>query len=99
MTMGECKIERVALRKLRLSIFLIAGVMLLFLAQEVNALEFDNVKSYEKKAKKITITNALGLGNVLAEHTLTANGCDPFGNCYAEIDVTLYEEGSLFEDV
>ena len=98
-TMGECKIGRIALHKSIIGILLIAGVMLLFLVQKGGALEFDNLKSYDEEAKKVTIKNAFGLGENLVEHTLTANTCDPFGNCYAEIDVTLHERGILFEDV
>ena len=47
---------------------LILGIILL--TGSVSALEFDNVKNYNEETKTVTITNAFGLGDKIAEVTL-----------------------------
>lgn len=42
----------------------------LLLVGTISALEFDNVKSYNEELKKVTITNAFGLGGTIAEAEL-----------------------------
>ena len=50
-----------------LGVFLV-GVMIMFtLIPLVSGLNFDNVKDYDPETKTITITNAFGLGNKIAE--------------------------------
>ena len=51
-------------------IFITIVCMLFLVGSVINftrALDFDNVKNYDKKTKTLTITNSLGLGDVVAE--------------------------------
>ena len=41
--------------------------LMIFLVGTVSAWEWDNVKDYDKETKTITVTNALGLGDIIAE--------------------------------
>jgi len=82
------------MKKLLLTLFI--GM---FLISCVSAFEFDNVKHYDKIEKEITITNAFGIGNKLAEYTLTKNTDQCLINCYSEGTAKLYSEGYLFSDL
>ena len=55
--------------KARRVIFLVGLMVLLalFSAQSVSAWDFDNVKDYNESLKEITITNALGFGDKIAD--------------------------------
>ncbi len=65
----------------------------------VSALEFDNVKTYDAVEKTITIKNAYGLGDTLAEYKLTKNTDYCLINCYAEGIAQIYNEEPLFQDM
>ena len=73
-------------------------VTLLSLAN-VYAFEFDNVKTYNPELKKITITNAFGLGDTLGEYTLTINTDQYLTTCYAEGTANIYTSSKLFDAV
>ncbi len=60
--------------------------------------EWDNVKDYDKETKTITITNALGLGDIIATYQLIEN-TNYCINCYAKINATLFEPDKLFSDI
>jgi hypothetical protein len=68
----------------------------------VSALDFDNVRSYDKSTETIRINNAFGLpliGDVLATHKLTDNTDVCLTNCYAEGISDLRYDQVLFQEV
>ncbi len=83
------------------AIFLSLAVLCinLFLVGSISAFNFDNVKSYDEKTKTITIINAFGLGDDIAEYELKENSDQCLINCYAEIKIKLNEEGALLNDL
>ena len=77
-------------------------LMMFLLVGTVSALEFDNIKSYDKETKEITIKNAFGIpfiGNDLAIYKLTYNTDQCLINCRAEGTATLYTNNHLFTDL
>jgi hypothetical protein len=72
----------------------------LFLCGFVGAADFDNVKDYDDKVAlgKITISNFFGLEK-LAEYTLTKNTFQCLTECYAEGNVVLYDDETLFDSI
>lgn len=87
--------------KILLLVILILGLFLFDLCI-VSAFDFDNAKSFDKgnlQYGKITITNAFGTGEKLAEYTLTDNSDICYGDCYAEGKVYIYSSGKLFTDM
>lgn len=83
----------------KIFLFLILGMLIL--VGNVSAFNFDNVKSYETLDKygEITITNAFGLGDTLAEYTLEENTDQCLTNCYSKGTAKLYSDGKLFSDL
>ena len=83
---------------------LMVGVMVLltiFLMGNVTSANFDNVKSFDKnvgKYGKYEIKNWFGLTK-LADIELKTNTPNCFMDCEAEKEITLYEDGSLVDDV
>jgi hypothetical protein len=71
----------------------------LLLVGTASAWDWDNVKSYERDTKTITVTNALGFGERLAEHQLTENTYHCAFDCYAVGYSKLYVEAQLFSDI
>jgi len=69
--------------------FLVGVMIFIALIPLVYAWEFDNVKSYDKQNKRITIKNAFGLGKELAEVTLIDNTDYCLINCEANIKLDL----------
>src|SRR3990167_6290380 len=74
-------------KKIRLPIVLL--VAFLAVLPMVSALDWDNVKSYDKETKTIIVKNALGLGSTLAEITLLDNTDYCLVNCEANIKLNL----------
>lgn len=82
-------------------LFVLMFVFIL-LTGSVSALEWDNVKSFDKsvgKYGKVDIVNAFGFGNKIAEYTLTENTDQCLTNCYAQGTATFYNKGKLFSDL
>jgi len=86
-------------------IFLLLGLVLAtsFTVQGVNALEFDNVKNIKEDGiagyPNIKIKNMFGLGSILWEGELTKNTDTCGESCSAEKTITIYDTGSLIDDV
>ena len=92
------------------SIFLMLVVLLLvvFSAQNVQAAEFDNVKTYSEELRVVTITNAFGLGEVIGQAKLNTPLNVNVGAGYqkvAEFDIWAYDDYNdalkqfTFEDI
>lgn len=79
----------------KLFVFLLLGVFLISFA---SAMEVDNVMRYDKEQKIITFVNAFGLGRDLATAQLKENYCIDGRFCYAEKEITLFEEAELIQD-
>jgi len=82
---------------------MVVAVVCIVLISSVSALDFDNSKSKLEKGKagydNIRIKNAFGLGTTLWEGELTKN-TDTCGiSCSAEKTITIYDTGSLIDDV
>lgn len=78
-------------------ISLMSIFLLMFLASNVNAFEFDNVKHYDPINKEVTVTNAFGLGADIAKIKLNTplNYQVPRGyQKVAEFTITSYEDYS-----
>lgn len=72
---------------------------MIFLVGTISAFEFDNVKSYDLDRNEITITNAFGLGEILAKYKLTDNTYICLNNCFAEGEAVLSSSGRLFNSL
>ncbi len=82
-------------------ILLLFGITIILISF-ASALNWDNVKSYEKETETIIIKNAFGLpfiGADLAKYKLTYNTDQCLINCRAEGTATLYTDGYLFTDL
>lgn len=82
-------------------IFLVLLIVVL-LASSINALSFDNIKSYDQAKKEITIKNAFGLPLIssdLATYKLTYNSDACLINCEARGTTTIYASGRLFDRI
>lgn len=75
---------------------LLSFILIVFLISFTSAFSFDNVKSYDEIEKKVTITNAFGLGSNLAEIKLEENTNYCFTECTAIINATIYSDGETF---
>jgi len=88
--------------KIRYILFLIFLIGILGLAN-VSAFEFDNIKNTKALGRagylNIEIKNAFGLGSKLWEGELTKNTDTCGTSCSAEKTITIYEKGSLIDDV
>jgi len=76
-------------------------LMVILLACSVTAWEWDNTKTFiddGSKYGKIRIDNALGLGDTIAEYSLTKNTDTCFINCEASGTVTLYSKDTIFTE-
>ena len=84
------------MRKILIFMFLIT----LLLIPLVSALEWDNLESYDKEEKKITIYNLNIIGKIfnikLAEYKLIHNTYKCMEDCSASGTATLYKKGILF---
>ena len=80
----------------RLLLWILIG---LICVSSVSAWEWDNVKDYDEETKTITVTNALGLGDVIGTHTLIYNTKSCMNPCYAGGTSVLYEETELFREL
>lgn len=67
----------------------------LLIIGSVEAFDFDNVRSYDRSERTITITNALGLGHTIAEYTLLENTDECLIDCYAIGESKLYDDKTL----
>ncbi len=94
LALKKSKKKRRKMKKILLLLFL--GV---FLIGIVSAFTFDNIKSYEKETKTITIKNAFGLGEDLEKATLISNTYNCAERCGAEKEITLYDDGVLINDL
>lgn len=77
-------------------------LMLILLVSSVSAMDWDNVKSYDRSVGRygsISIENALGFGSTLATYTLEENTQYCITDCYAIGTVTIYDEDILFDDI
>ena len=87
--------------------FIVLAVFLsvMLFIPDVNALEFDNVKSvkntygYLEKYKDININNVFGLGKTLWTGSLTSNTDSCGIECQAIQTITLHEKGSLVDEI
>lgn len=77
-------------------ITLLAVCFVVSILPGVSALSFDNVKSYDAEKKEITITNAFGLGDVLAKIQLIDNTDDCLTECSATFNATIYSDSEDF---
>lgn len=83
----------------RFWVVVLLGVFIMCLSSvSVFAFDFDNAKSYDTIARKITITNAFGMGSKLAEYTLNSNSEYCSNDCYAEGTVIFYSKNKLFSN-
>ena len=76
-------------------IMLVVCLLVVFSAQNVSAVEFDNVKSYNEELKVVTITNAFGLGDVIGQAKLNTPLNVKVGLGYqkvAEFDIWAYQD-------
>ena len=73
--------------------------VLVLLVGTVSAFEWDNIKRYDEQTKTITIKNAFGLGENLEKATLISNTYNCAVECKAEKEITLYENGTLINDL
>ncbi len=80
------------------TLFLILVVMV-FSISIVSAADWDNIQTYDPIEKKATIENIFGLGDTLAEITLTDNTYNCANFCYAEGETTLYYQRQLIENL
>ena len=83
----------------KILILLAMGILLLSC---VNAYEFDNVRSFDRNVGnygKYEITNAFGLGKRIADLELKENTDVCYENCEAIKEVTIYNDGSLIDDI
>jgi hypothetical protein len=87
---------------MKMKIFLITCSLLLLISS-VSAINFDNVKEFSDNGKygKVEIKNLWGIGSKIIDLELTENTfeCGDKKKCEAIIPITLYEEGSLVEDI
>lgn len=73
----------------------------------ISAFDFDNSKSFTKdngkggvlEYGKIEITNAFGFGSKLWTGELRENTKVCYKNCASEIEITIYEKGTLIDDI
>lgn len=93
------KTHREAHRRKKMLFCMVALIGILFLLPMISSFEFDNWKSYDPINKKATIKNAFGLGDTLAEITLTENTYNCGSFCYAEGETTLYYQKQLIENL
>ena len=61
--------------------------------------EWDNIKSYDRDSRTITIVNALGFGEDLQKARLVDNTYNCGVDCSANKQITLYKEGVLIQDL
>lgn len=81
-------------------LFLFLIVMLTSI--QVSATEFDNIKTFDKDVGefgKITIENLFGFGDTLATLILEKNSDICSFDCSAEIEIIIYQDGVLIDDV
>lgn len=82
--------------KYKLLTICLLGILMVSFA---SAWEWDNVKKYNKDTQTITLTNALGLGSIIAKYKLTDNSDQCLIDCYAEGTADLRGDNFLFQDI
>jgi hypothetical protein len=90
------------MRKEAIVLLVVMMLSIVVLVQGVTALEFDNVKSFNKNEGKygtVTVTNLFGLGSDLVKIELQENTYFCTTSCYAEAEVILYDKGKLIDDL
>ncbi len=85
-------------------IFFIVGILLILALPTVSAFEFDNSQNIKDKIGKagyndIEIKNSFGFGKTLWSGTLETNTDYCTTGCSATQTITLYEKGSLVNDI
>jgi len=84
-------------------VILFSFVFLVFITGSVSSFEFDNVKFTGKDGiagyPNIEIKNLFGLGSTLWDGELTKNTNTCGSSCSAEKTITIYDTGSLIDDV
>lgn len=74
-------------------------IVMIMAVSMVSALDFDNVKTYDKVKKEITIDNSFGLGKTLAKYKLISNTDQCLIDCSAEGIAVLSSEDMLFRSM